>query len=72
VLKDKVREVSAGGATVVITSHILSEVEELAEDIVFLVEGEIRFSGPLEALRERTGEAKLERAIAKLLTEGAR
>jgi Cu-processing system ATP-binding protein len=72
VLKDKVRQASSGGATVVITSHILSEVEELAEDIVFLVEGEIRFAGPLEALRDQTGEAKLERAIAKLLTEGAR
>lgn len=72
VFKDKVRQVSAGGATVVITSHILSEVEELAEDIVFMVEGEIRFAGPLGAILERTGEVKLERAIATLLRDGAR
>jgi Cu-processing system ATP-binding protein len=72
VLKDKVRQVSADGATVVITSHILSEVEELAEDIVFMVEGEIRFAGPLGAILERTGEVKLERAIATLLRDGAR
>ena len=72
VLKAKMRQASAGGATVILTSHILSEVEELADDIVFLAEGESRYAGPLRGLLEQTGEPTLERAIAKLLTEDAR
>lgn len=71
VLKDKVRRSTAEGMTVVLTSHILSEVEELADDVVVLVEGTIRFAGPLGALRERTGQTTLERAVARLLTGGA-
>jgi ABC-type molybdate transport system ATPase subunit len=33
----------------------LSELEELADDIVFLLEGRVRFHGPLASLIELTG-----------------
>jgi Cu-processing system ATP-binding protein len=56
---------------VVLTSHIMSEVEELAQDLVFLVEGAVAFRGPVEALLARSGESRLERAMARLLEEAA-
>jgi len=70
ILKDKIRRVRDAGATVVLSSHIMAELEELAEDLVFLVEGRVRYAGPLSGLKERTGEAGLERAMAALLRRG--
>lgn len=70
ILKDKIRRVRDAGATVVLSSHLIAELEELAEDLVFLVEGKIRYAGPLAGLKARTGETGLERAMAALLTRG--
>ena len=66
-LKDKVREARDAGRTVVVTSHVLSELEELAEDVAFLVEGQLAFSGSAAELASATGEPRLERAIAKMM-----
>jgi Cu-processing system ATP-binding protein len=71
VLKDAVRAAAAEGATVLLTSHVMSEVEELADDIVYLVDGAVRFHGTLDQLRLTTGEKKVERAIATLMREAA-
>lgn len=67
ILKDKIRAVRAEGRAVVITSHILSELQELADRVVFLHEGRVHFSGTLDALLERTNVTSLERAIALLM-----
>ena len=67
ILKDKVLRAPAAGVTVLLTSHIMSEVEELAQDLVFLLEGTIAFQGTVEALLAQTGETRLERAIARRL-----
>lgn len=70
ILKDKIRRVRDAGATVLLSSHLMAELEELAEDLVFLVEGKVRYAGPLSGLKERTGESGLERAMAVLLRRG--
>jgi len=67
ILKDKVLRAPAAGVTVLLTSHIMSEVEELAQDLVFLLEGTIAFQGTVDALLAQTGETRLERAIARRL-----
>jgi Cu-processing system ATP-binding protein len=71
ILKQKILDSTRAGATHVITSHVLSELEELADDVLFLIEGRVRFSGPLELLREATGERRLERAVGSLMAEAA-
>ncbi|MBL0174005.1 MAG: ABC transporter ATP-binding protein [Ignavibacteria bacterium] len=63
-LKDAVRAEKEAGKTVVFTSHIMSDIEELADHVVFLLEGRAVFDGPIEAL---AGGAGVERAIAALL-----
>ncbi len=67
-LKEKVRACRAEGRTVVVTSHNLGELESLADSVVFLHEGRIRFDGSLEALLDQTRRATLEEAIATLMT----
>ncbi len=70
-LKDRIRAEAERGAAVLLTSHVMAEVEELADDVVYLVEGAIRFHGTLDALRLRTGEKRVERAIAALMRGAA-
>jgi Cu-processing system ATP-binding protein len=69
ILKDKVRRAPADGTTVLLTSHIMSEIEELADDLVFLVEGRVAYRGTVRALLASTGQPRLEPAIARLLVE---
>lgn len=66
-LKDKILKEKSNGKTVILTSHIMSELEELSEKIVFLLDGKICFEGSVDELREGTGEHKLERSIAHIM-----
>ncbi len=66
-LKDKIRRCRDAGCAVVITSHVLSELEELADNVVLLLDGRVRWTGPLTELLDSTGAPTLERAIASLM-----
>ena len=68
-LKNLLRKESELGKMILVTSHIMSFVEEMAEDIVFLLEGKIRYNGTVGRLRTNLGSDRLEEAIAKLLEE---
>ncbi len=57
------------GRTILVTSHIISFVEEVADQIVFLLDGKIYFKGSLLELKTQTGQKDLEHAIANILTE---
>jgi len=67
ILKDRVREAVEAGATALLTSHVMSEVEVLADDILFLVDGKAHFHGSMIQLQHTTGEQRLERAVARLM-----
>lgn len=71
VLKDAVRAARDSGSSVLISSHVLSELEETADDVAFLCDGRLRFAGAVAALLARTGAGTLERAIAQLMREEA-
>jgi len=67
-LKDKILKARAEHRTVLVTSHVMSELEELADDVVLLVDGEVRFSGSIHSLKGSTRQTTLERAIANMLS----
>ncbi len=67
-LKDLILEERERGVAIILTSHVMSELEELTDEVLFLLEGTVRYRGSLEAIREATGERRLERAIAKVMT----
>jgi Cu-processing system ATP-binding protein len=67
ILKDKILRERARGKTFILTSHIMSEVEELSDRIAFLLDGEVRFGGYVAELKQRTGQSRLERAIAQMM-----
>lgn len=67
--KDILSQLKKENRIVIITTHIMSLVEEFADNIIFLLEGEIRFNGSLEKLKKIYKEQNLERAIANILKE---
>ena len=71
VLKDKILSERRAGRTFAITSHVMTEVEELADDVIFISEGRVRFSGSVRQIKDLTRQANLERAVAELMQGGA-
>ncbi len=67
VLKQVLLDYHKVGKTILITSHILSFVEEVADEVVFLLEGKIQYQGKVDALKEKTQSDSLESAIALLM-----
>jgi len=67
--KEWVRREKENGKTVVITSHIMSELEELTDHVVFLLEGKIRYDGSMKELLREHKDARLEAAIANMMEE---
>jgi len=66
-LKDRIIAERSHGRAILITSHVLSELEELADDVIFLLDGAVRYGGALSALRASTGGLSLERSIGALM-----
>ena len=67
-LKKLIDEEKKKGKTILITTHIMSLVEEIADEIVFLLDGSIYFQGTVKELKEKTDQTDLEHAIANIIT----
>lgn len=69
ILKAKILKAKKEGKSVIITSHIMSEVEEMADKIMYLFEGKINFYKTIAELKQEAGEEKLGKAIAKIMIQ---
>jgi len=67
ILKSKIRKEREAGKLILITSHILSDLEELTNQAIYIFEGEVFFNDSIESLKEMTSEEKFSSAIAKLM-----
>jgi len=67
-LKKLIQEEKIKGKTILITSHIMQFVAEVADTIVYLLEGKIYFKGSIEELKSKTQQTDLEHAIAAIAT----
>ncbi|MFS8082087.1 MAG: ABC transporter ATP-binding protein [Ginsengibacter sp.] len=68
-LKEKIIKEKQNGKLILITSHILSELDELITEVFYMQDGLLLFHKKLQALKEETGEIKLSKAIAKIMSE---
>jgi Cu-processing system ATP-binding protein len=66
-LKDKIIREKSAGKLLIVSSHILSDLDELSTDIVYIFEGKIQYHNSLEDLKIETGENRLGKAIASLI-----
>lgn len=67
-LKELIEREKSQGKIILITTHIMSLVEEIADEILFLLDGKTHFRGNWKSLLCETGQPTLERAIAHLMT----
>lgn len=70
-LKEKIQAEKQNGKLFLITSHILSELDELSTHIVYMQDGTIMLYKTMEELKSTTGENRLSRAIAQLMAKTA-
>ena len=68
-LKDLIMSEKEKGKTILITTHIMDFVEQISDQIVFILEGVIYFRGTVNELKTKTNQESIERAIASILTE---
>ncbi len=69
-LRDLLRERAAGGGTVFVSSHLLAEVEHLADEIVVISHGQLVTTGTLASLQQAGTSVRTEAAqpLTRLLT----
>ncbi len=70
-LKELILQEKNKGKTILITTHIMQFVEEMADEIVYLLEGDIYFKGSVEQLMTKTKQTDFEHAIAAISTQTA-
>ena len=69
ILKEKIIKEKQNGKLILITSHMLSELDDLITQIVYMQDGTIKFHKDINVLRKETGEEKISKAISYILKE---
>ncbi|HEY8936810.1 MAG TPA: ABC transporter ATP-binding protein [Cyclobacteriaceae bacterium] len=69
VLKEKILSEKAKGKLLLITSHVLNDLDELTTDVVYIYEGKLQYNDSIDALKEETNEKRLAKAIATLIRQ---
>jgi Cu-processing system ATP-binding protein len=67
ILKEKILAEKKKNKLILITSHILSDLDELTTHIMYMQEGKMLFFKDIETLQEETGELRLGKAIARIM-----
>ncbi len=70
-LKEKITREKNKQKLILISSHILSDLDELTTHVMYLQEGQLQFLHDMQSLRDQTGETKLEKAIARIMKNEA-
>lgn len=67
ILKQKIIKEKSKGKTTIITSHVLSELDEMISEVIYMQEGQVLFQKSMEDLKLATQEVKLSKMIAKMI-----
>lgn len=71
ILKAKLKHALSVGKLVIITSHILNDLDEIVTDVAYLMDGQTLFYKSLDKLKSETDETRLNRIIAQVLSKEA-
>lgn len=67
ILKEKIIQEKEKNKLILITSHVLSDLDDLVSQIIYMQDGQLRFHKSLAELKADTGTDKLSRAIAHVM-----
>jgi len=66
-VKRLIKKEKTKGKLIIVTSHIINFIEEVSDKIIFLLDGNIFYSGSQQLLLKKTRQKKLESAIASII-----
>ncbi|MFZ2785448.1 MAG: ABC transporter ATP-binding protein [Sediminibacterium sp.] len=69
ILKEKILLEKSKGKLILISSHILSELDDLVTQVIYMQDGALCFHKTIEQLQADTGENKLAKAIAQVMQQ---
>ena len=69
ILKEKILSERRKGKLMIITSHILSDLDELSTEMVYIFEGKVQYNNSIESLKRETNETKLNKAVTTLIRQ---
>ncbi|MEO5967210.1 MAG: ABC transporter ATP-binding protein [Ferruginibacter sp.] len=67
ILKEKIIQEKANNKLIIITSHILSELDDLVTQVIYMQDGNLILHKSIKELRDTTGEEKLSKVIANIM-----
>lgn len=67
ILKDKIQQEKEKGKLMIISSHIMSDLDDIATEVIYLQEGNVRYTNSIAELKDITGETRLGKAIAQMI-----
>src|SRR4030095_5382412 len=67
ILKEKIMQEKKKNKLILITSHILSDLDELTSHVMYMQEGKMIFLKEIGTLQDETGELRLGKAIARIM-----
>jgi Cu-processing system ATP-binding protein len=69
ILKAKIIKEKENGKLILITSHILSELDDLVTQIIYIQDGKLCFQQSVSELQKTTGQTRLSKVIATIMTQ---
>ena len=69
ILKERIIKERGKGKLILITSHLLSELDDLVSEVIFIQEGNLIFHKSVEALKSETGSDKISKSIIHILKQ---
>jgi Cu-processing system ATP-binding protein len=72
ILKEKILREKTEDKLLIISSHIMSDLDDLTTDIIYLQDGNVPYNRSIDDIKDITGETRLGKALSKLLTSSKR
>ncbi|GAB4207338.1 MAG: ABC transporter ATP-binding protein [Bacteroidia bacterium] len=68
IFKYQIEKEKQKNKSIILCTHIISEVETLCERMIFLLEGKVYYDGTIRSLKEHYNEPSLEKIIANIIS----
>jgi len=67
ILKEKILKEKEAGKLIIITSHLLNELDDLITQLIYMQDGKVLFHKTIDEIKTQTGEIKISKAIAGIM-----
>ncbi len=69
ILKEKIIQEKDRNKLLLISSHILNDLDELSTEVIYIIDGRVQYNNSIELLKEETGEKRLSKAVVNMIKQ---